>query len=319
MTAVASGANSRLIRCRETIYGVSPGDAGWTQAPFYAPLDFGGDQALTENPVIGLANTRDEGDAIHDAVTVGATLEVPLDKVEIGHWLSLVLGAPVTAGATADKTHTFKSGGAELPSEALELGFPDIGQYWLMLGAQAGTLEINAQPTGRPTCKIGIMGKSSTRGTASEAVAPAAPASFEQFMSFGGTLKRNGAAVGRVTSLAFTYTNSLEGNRSVGSGEDIEDLTAGAGVLTGSLGVRLADGVLFGDAETKTPLALELGFTLSPTKSLVFTLPRVFLPRKRAQVQGKAGVQATFDLRGGYDATAGCALSAVLKNQLAAY
>ena len=319
MTGVASGANARLIRCRESTYGVSPGADGWTQAPFYAPLDFGGDQALTENPLIGLAATRDEGDAIHDAVTVGATLDVPLDKVEIGRWLALVLGDPTTTGASTDKTHTFKSGGAVLPSEAIELGLPDIGQYFLMLGAQGASLEINAQPTGRPTCKIGIMGQTVTRGTASEATDPTAPAGFEQFLSFGGSLTRNGSAIGRITSLAFTYTNSLEANRSISSGEDIEDLTAGSGVLTGSLGVRLADGVLFGDAEAKTPLALALAFTLSATKVLTFNLPRVFLPRKRAQVQGRAGVQATFDLRGGYDATAGCVLSAVLQNQQAAY
>lgn len=317
--AVASGARSRLIRKFESSYGVSPGGTDWLLCPYYPPLDFGADQTMTDNPLIGLALSRDDGDAIHDAVNHGAALEVPLDKTEFGHWLKMLFGAATTTGSGPDYVHTFKSGGTSIPSAALELGFPDIAQYVLMLGAQANTLEVSATPTGRPTCRVGVLGKSTTRSGSSADSAPTAPSSFEQFLSFSGELTREGSALGRVTSFSFTYSNGLEANRSIGSGEDPEDMTAGAGTLTGSLGVRLADGVLMGDAEDKTPLELALSFTISASKSLTFTLPRVFLPRKRNQVQGKGGVQATFDLRGAYDSSAAAALVVALANQTASY
>lgn len=316
---VASGANARLAFKPEAVYGTNPAGSDWLLMPFYPPLSFGAEQSLLENPVIGLGATRDDGDPIFDTVSPSASIEVPLDKVEFGRWAKMLFGAPTTTGAGADKVHTFKSGGATLPSAALELGLADITQYFLMLGAQANTLEINAVPNGRPSVKVGVLGKTVARSSSTVDSALTAPASFEQYLSFGGTLTRNAVALGRVTSLQGTYSNGLEQNRSVGSGENPEDTTAGASTFTGSLGVRVSDGVLFGDAESKAALALALTFTISATKKITFTWPRVFLPRRLAQVQSKGGVQATFEMRAAYDATAGCLMQVEIANQLATY
>lgn len=316
---VASGASSRLAFKYEASYGVNPAGSDWLLVPYYPPLSFGAEQALLDNPLIGVGATRDDGDPIFDMVTPSATIEIPLDKVEFGRWLKMLLGAPTTTGAGADKTHTFKSGGSSFPSAALELGFTDIAQYFLMLGAQANTLEINATPGGRPSIKVGIMGKTVARATSSVDASLTAPVGFEQFLSFSGALTRAGVALGRVTSLQATYSNGLEMNRAVGAGENPEDTTAGAGTLSGTLGVRLADGILFGDAESKAPIALVLTFTLSATKKVIFTFPRLFIPRKPVTVQSKAGVQATFDIRGAFDSTAACMMQVEVLNQLATY
>jgi hypothetical protein len=51
---------------------------------------------------------------------------VPVDVINIGHWLRLLLGAPTTTGTTPNYTHSFGSGAATLPSQAIEVGYPDV-------------------------------------------------------------------------------------------------------------------------------------------------------------------------------------------------
>ena len=317
--ATARGANTRLLAKEELAYGANPGGADWRQFPFIPPLDLGGAQQLLESPVIGISAGRDPADPFHDAVTVDGRLIVPLDLSDIGFWLDKLFGDPATTGTT-HYTHIFKSGSATaLPSFSAEVGYPDVPSYVLMTGAKAGSLEVAAAPTGRPQATIGIIAQDAARSTASVDSSPTLAATYEQFNNFQATVKRAGTAIGYVTAMSVSFTNNLEAVRDIGSGTTIKEAIEQDAQLSGSMTLRLSDDTLLDDSEGTAPIALSLGWEIGATKSILFEMPRIFLPRRKAVAQGRAGVDVTFDWRGAYDQTEACALKVTLKNQTVSY
>jgi hypothetical protein len=315
----ARGARTILLAKQEVTYGVNPGGADFRQFPFVPPLDLGGAQALLDSPVIGLSTGRDPADPFYDAVTVDGSFGIPIDLVDIGFWLKMLMGAPNSVGPT-NFTHTFRSGGATaLPSFTAEIGYPDVPTYLLMTGCKAGGLTINAGPTGRPTATVNVLAQDVARAGTSVDASPTLSAGYQQFNNFQGTISRNNTALGYVTSASMTFSNGLEPIRDIGSGNNIREALEQDTAVSGQLTVRLSETTLLTDSEGTTPIELDLIFAIDANRSIEFTLPRAFLPRRKATVQGRAGVDVTFDLRASFDATATCAMQVVLKNQTASY
>src|SRR3712207_5997189 len=103
--ARAIGGNTRLLMLPESTYGTaSTGNFRWL--PFLS-CDVGIEQSLLDADVIGLGGTRDAAAPFLDTVTVAGSAVVPVDLINIGHWLRLLLGAPTTTGTT-NYTHSFK-------------------------------------------------------------------------------------------------------------------------------------------------------------------------------------------------------------------
>lgn len=317
--ATARGANTKLLAKEESAYGTNPGGSDWRQFPFIPPLDLGGAQQLLDSPVIGISPGRDAADPFYDAVTVDGTLQIPLDLTDIGFWLHKLFGDPATTGSS-DYTHVFKSGSSTaLPSFSAEVGYPDVPNFVLMTGCKAGSLSIAAAPTGRPTASIGILAQDATRSGSSVDSSPTLASNYEQFNNFQATISREGSALGYVTAVNLNFTNNLEAIRDIGSGNNIKEALEQDTQVSGTLGLRLSDDTLLDDSEGTTPIELDLLFQISATKSVEFTIPRAFLPRRKAVVQGRAGVDVTFDFRGSYDTSAAAAFVVTLKNQTASY
>lgn len=78
---------------------------------------------------------RDPAAPFLDTVTVQGDIVVPVNLVNFGHWLRLLLGAPTTTGTAPNLTHSFGSGAAALPSQSIEIGYPDAPTYDLRAGA----------------------------------------------------------------------------------------------------------------------------------------------------------------------------------------
>jgi hypothetical protein len=171
--ARAIGANTRLLMLPETAYGTAP-TSNYKRLPFLS-CDLGAEQPLLDADVIGLGGTRDAAAPFLDTVTVAGSALVPVDLINIGHWLRLLLGAPTTTGTT-NYTHTFKSGGASLPSNSVELGYPDVPSYDLITGVRADTLEIDFSPSGPATASFGLIGQGSTRSAGSAGGTPTSAA-----------------------------------------------------------------------------------------------------------------------------------------------
>jgi hypothetical protein len=90
----------------ETVYGTAP-SGNYKRLPFLI-CDLGAEQPPIDADVIGLGGNRDAAAPFLDTVTVAGSAVVPVDLINIGHWLRLLLGAPTTT-ATSMMTVALKN------------------------------------------------------------------------------------------------------------------------------------------------------------------------------------------------------------------
>ena len=310
----AIGANCRLLMTPEATYGTAPaGD--WLRMPFLS-CDLGAEQPLLDADVIGLGGNRDPAAPFFDTVTVEGDVVVPVDLINIGHWLRLLLGAPVTTGTSPNFTHSFGSGTAALPSNSIEIGYPDVPNYDLCTGVRADTLEIDFSPTGPATATFGLMGQGSARGASSSGGTPTS-AAYTAFNKAQGAISRNGTALAQVTGARLTYANGMEMVRTIRADRKVEGVDPGIARATGQITARFADTTLLTQAQNNAPAEFAFSYTIDANRSLTFTLHEVYLALAKTPVEGPGGVEASFEFRAAFNATATRMMTAVLKNQQA--
>ncbi|MBR0653354.1 hypothetical protein GXW78_27130 [Roseomonas terrae] len=310
----AIGANCRLLMIPEATYGTAPaGD--WLRMPFLS-CDLGAEQPLLDADVIGVGSSRDPAAPFLDTVTVQGQAVVPVDLNNIGHWLRLLLGPPTTTGTSPNFIHSFGSGAAALPSNSIEIGYPDVPNYDLCTGVRADTLEIDFSPTGPATATFGLMGQGSTRGASSSGGTPTS-AAYTAFNKAQGAISRNGAALAQVTGARLTYANGMEMVRTIRADRKVEGVDPGIARATGQITARFADTTLLTQAQDNTPAEFAFSYTIDANRSLTFTLHEVYLALAKTPVEGPGGIEASFEFRAAYNATATRMITAVLKNQLA--
>ncbi|MCS6930647.1 MAG: phage tail tube protein [Acetobacteraceae bacterium] len=308
----AIGANCRLLMIPEATYGTAPaGD--WRRMPFLS-CDLGAEQPLLDADVIGVGSSRDPAAPFLDTVTVQGQAVVPVDLVNIGHWLRLLLGPPTTTGTSPDFVHTFGSGAAALPSNSIEIGYPDVPSYDLCTGVRADTLELDFAPTGPATATFGLMGQGSTRGAASSGGTPTS-AAYTAFHKAQGAISRNGAALAQVTGARLTYANGMEMVRTIRADRKVEGVDPGIARATGQITARFADTTLLTQAQDNAPAEFAFSYTIDANRSLTFTLHEVYLALAKTPVEGPGGVEASFAFRAAYNATATRMMTVVLRNQ----
>ncbi|PWS34415.1 hypothetical protein DFH01_25710 [Falsiroseomonas bella] len=310
----AIGANCRLLMTPEATYGTAPaGD--WLRMPFLS-CDLGAEQPLLDADVIGVGSSRDPAAPFLDTVTVQGQAVVPVDLNNIGHWLRLLLGAPTTTGTSPNFIHSFGSGAAALPSNSIEIGYPDVPNYDLCTGVRADTLEMDFSPTGPATATFGLMGQGSTRGASSSGGTPTS-AAYTAFNKAQGAINRNGAALAQVTGARLTYANGMEMVRTIRADRKVEGVDPGIARATGQITARFADTALLTQAQNNEPAEFAFGYTIDANRSLTFTLHEVYLALAKTPVEGPGGVEASFEFRAAFNATATRMMTAVLKNQQA--
>jgi hypothetical protein len=242
----AIGANCRLLVTPEATYGTAPaGD--WLRMPFLS-CDLGAEQPLLDADVIGVGSSRDPAAPFLDTVTVQGQAVVPVDLINIGHWLRLLLGPPTTTGTSPNFIHSFGSGAAALPSNSIEVGYPDVPNFDLCTGVRADTLEIDFSPTGPATATFGLMGQGSTRGANSSGGTPTS-AAYTAFNKAQGAISRNGSALAQVTGARLTYANGMEMVRTIRADRKVEGVDPGIARATGQITARFADTVLLTQAQ----------------------------------------------------------------------
>ncbi len=310
----AIGANCRLLMTPEATYGTAPaGD--WLRMPFLS-CDLGAEQPLLDADVIGVGSSRDPAAPFLDTVTVQGQAVVPVDLINIGHWLRLLLGPPTTTGTSPNFIHSFGSGAASLPSNSIEIGYPDVPNYDLCTGVRADTLEIDFTPTGPATATFGLMGQGSTRGASSSGGTPTS-AAYTAFHKAQGAISRNGAALAQVTGARLTYANGMEMVRTIRADRKVEGVDPGIARATGQITARFADTALLTQAQNNAPAEFAFSYAIDANRSLTFTLHEVYLALAKTPVEGPGGVEASFEFRAAYNATATRMMAAVLKNQQA--
>ena len=310
----AIGANCRLLMIPEATYGTAP-SGDWLRMPFLS-CDLGAEQPLLDADVIGVGSSRDPAAPFLDTVTVQGQAVVPVDLNNIGHWLRLLLGPPNTTGTSPNFIHSFGSGAAALPSNSVEIGYPDVPNYDLCTGVRADTLEIDFSPTGPATATFGLMGQGSTRGTSSSG-GTATSAAYTAFNKAQGAISRNGAALAQVTGARLTYANGMEMVRTIRADRKVEGVDPGIARATGQITARFADTTLLNQAQNNAAAEFAFGYTIDANRSLTFTLYEVYLALAKTPVEGPGGVEASFEFRAAFNATATRMMTTVLQNQQA--
>ncbi len=255
----ANGANSRLLMIPEVTYGTAPG-GNWRRVPFLS-CNLGAEQPLLDADVIGLGGNRDPAAPFFDTVTVEGDVVVPVDLTNTGHWLRLLLGAPTTTGTNPNYTHTFGSGAATLPSQAIEIGYPDVPNYDVCTGIRADALEIDFSPTGPATATIKLIAQGSTRSGSSSGGTPVA-AAYTAFHKAHGSIARGGSALAQVTGARLSYSNSVEAVRTIRADRKIEGADPGIARATGQITARFADTTLLTQAQNGTAAEFAFAFII---------------------------------------------------------
>jgi hypothetical protein len=311
----AIGANCRLLTIPETTYGTAPG-SNWRRMPFLS-CDLGAEQPLLDADVIGVGSNRDPAAPFLDIVTVQGQAVVPVDLVNIGHWLRLLLGPPTTTGTNPNFIHTYGSGAAALPSNSIEIGYPDVPSYDVCTGVRADTLEIDFSPSGPATASFGLMGQGSVRSGTSSGGTPTT-AAYTAFHKAQGAISRAGSPLAQVTGARMTYANGMEMVRTIRADRKVEGVDPGIARATGQVTVRFADTTLLTQAQNGTAAEFALSYTIDANRSLTFTLHEVYLALAKTPIEGPAGVEASFEFRAAFNAAATRMMTAVLRNQQAA-
>lgn len=307
------GATTAVGAKFETTYGTAPTGA-YFRMPF-SRFGLGAEQPLLDNELLGYG--RDPLAPVKDAETVSGAIQVPVDVIGFGHWLKLLLGAPVTTGA-GPYVHTFASGSYTLPSMTIEAQHPEVPNFDIYTGVKANSVTWTMERSGLLTAAVELMGQREVSNNTSTITLTDIPVT--RFTNFQGNVERDAVALGNVVSNSITYTNNLDPIEILRADGLVDGFDASLAMLSGTCRVRFADKVLMNQASAGTPCALSFKYQISAAASLVLTAHEVYLSRSRRPIEGPTGIMVDFDWKA---AKAGGApnrmLTAVLTNSQASY
>lgn len=309
----ARGANAKIVGAFETTYGTPPA-SGFMPLPFVRST-LGPEQGLIEDDLLG--NGREKYDPTLDVVVNDGQVVVPVDLRNFGHWLKLLLGAPTTSG-TDPYTHTFESGATSLPSMSIETQLPDVPSYEMNYGLRANSLQIGLSRRGLLNATIELVGKGADARAGTTAAGTLATAlAVSRFRQATGAIKREGVTLGSIVSAELSFTNNLDKVETIQPNGEIEDADPAQAMVSGSITSRYSSLTLHQDATNGEPVELSFGWTMAGGYSLLFTVPRAFLPRVKTPIEGPNGIQSSANFMGSGAEEA--SFTAELVNDVASY
>lgn len=308
----ARGSNARLLGKFESVYGTPP-TGNFIQLPFVSS-NIGPEQGLIESDLLGQG--REGYDPTLDVVNNDGDIVVPVDAGNFGHWLKLMLGAPVTAANASLFDHTFTSGASNLPSMSLETGLPEVPSYEMNYGVRGNTMRIELGRRGLLNCTMGLIAKGANAIASSSGGGTPTALEVARFAQATGEIKKDGVQLGSVVGASFAFSNNLDKVETIRPDGEIEDADPGMATATGNVTIRFGNTTLLDAATGRDPIELTFGWTFE-TFALLFTMQRVFLPRAKRPITGPQGVQASFDWQA--SGQAGAIMTALLTNDVASY
>ena len=308
----ALGINATQAAAYETTYGTTPG-SGFKKLPFVSN-SLGEERPLIEDDQLGFG--REGLDPTYDVATNDGDVVVPMDTRAFGFWLKLLFGTAADTGTTGAYVHTFQSGAAALPSASIEVGNPEVPSYSVNYGALANQLRVQMARSGMLNATIGMIAQGETRPIGTSVAGTPTSLSGPRFAQAVGSVKRAGTQLAGVTGADFTYSNNMEKVETIRSDGRIEGADPLKVMMSGSLNLRFASLDLYNAAVDGTPIDLSFGWA-TDTASLLFTVPRVFLPRAKKPISGPGGIQVTSNWQA--SGAGGHTLTAVLTNDVTSY
>lgn len=310
----AYGSRAQLLGKTESVYGTAP-SGNWAKLGFISS-NLGSEQGLIASEVLGYG--RDPISPFQDVINHGGDIVIPVDVRNIGFWLTGLLGLATDTGASDPYTHTFSSGGASLPSRALEIGMPEVPAYFVHTGVLVGSMAFSFARSGAAQCTVNLLGQKETRGGSTSGGTPTV-ATYTPFSQFQGAIKKDGSALANVTAATLTYANGLEAVPAIRSDGLIDGIDPAMASCNGTIDARFADTTLLAAAESSTTCSIELSYTISANRKLTLLVNQVRLPKPKIAVAGPGGIQASFAWQGFQIAGSSAMLTATLINDVSAY
>jgi len=307
------GINMVMNAVAETSYGLTPA-TNFFKLPLVSH-SMGEEQSLIEDDQLGFG--REGLDPVYDVVNNDGDIVVPADLRAIGFWLRQTFGPPTTTGPVNGKyTHVFTSGAASLPSTSIEMGNPDEPSWSTNYGAVVNSLKISLARSGLLNATLSLIAQGETDPVNASIAGVTTLLRGPRFAQAVGNITIEGGVAADVVSADLSYSNGLDKVEVIRADGRIGGVDPGKGMTSGSLTVRGPRGTLFAKSRAKLPVGLSFGWT-QDGGSLLFSLPRVFLPKPKRQVTGPKGIQATFN----YQASGanGAQLTTTLVNDVASY
>lgn len=313
MSARAYGSDAVTALKKEGTYGVKA-TGNYTRMPFNSN-SLGSERGLQSDPVLGQG--RDPYAPQQDVITVDGAVVVPLDLRYIGHWLTGLLGAPVTTDMTTHKRHVWKSGVANLPSYSCEIGHTKAEKHFMDVGVVVDSMESSWSRSGFANATFQLIAQGEEAVSDTSQAGTLQELAYEVFSKFQGAIKKGGANIANLMEGSFKYSNNHERVETIRSDGKIDGVDPTQASLTGNIRARFSDDSLFDSANDGTPIDLEFSYQISATKKITFTAHEVYLPKPKLPVEGPGGIDASFDFQGSKNATAGCMFTVTLLNDVA--
>lgn len=313
--ARAYGGRALMALAFESTYGTTPG-SGFLQMPFVSS-QLGASQELLASELLGAG--RDPQDPDLDVQVADGQVVVPVDTGAFGNWLKMLFGDPATTGASDPYEHVFTSGGYDLPSASIEFGFPEVPHYAMNVGVKADTLEMSWQRAGRLTAQIGLIAQGEDDPASSSSAGTPTEYTADRFANRHGSITRGGSDLGNVTSATLRYSNNLERVEEVRDDGLLGGVDEAQASLSGQLVMRHASTALISTAANGTASAMTLELARSASRSLVFSMPRVFISRPKVGATGPGGVEVTYDWIASIASNGDPMLEATLTNAVDAF
>jgi hypothetical protein len=226
-----------------------------------------------------------------------------------------VSGATLTGGAN---DHTFTAGGQTLPSMSLEIQLADVPFFGMNYGARVNSFQVQAQRSGLLTATLNLIAQGESIAATTQA-GSLVEYTLERFGQFQGEVRRNGSALGNVVNADMTFSNNLEAIEVIRSDGRIADADPGVLSVSGNINTRFQDRVLLDQATARDPCEIVYAWAINASKSITWTLHRVFLPRNDRQIQGPQGIQVPFNFQASRDPGLAKTATCVLRNDVASY
>lgn len=285
---VFHGRSATLALQRETAFRTEPGTQAATLMPFHQS-SFGRAPNRVDDPTLNgepLANKRDESDA-----SVDGELTSILDLNTIGHWLTLLWGAPETTGA-GPYEHVFTLSLDERPSALLEYAY-NAERYHRFLGVVVNSLAWNILEA-EQNLTINLMGANEVKPRPSAAfdAGPSVVAKARACAKGGQVFDVGGSStLGDISAASVEITNDLDGQMLADGREGPGYFLLGQPAITGTLnGLFAGDGLtdIARNHETR-PLSL-VSKSADGAATLTLRIPQAEFDEPKQTIQSSRGI-----------------------------
>lgn len=314
--AQARGYKTQLVLDYETAFGVAPVTPAGIKMPFNTMEVVGAQNLIDPATITGTRNPVAPGKG---NLSVSGPVTIPMDSNCLGYWLKAIFGNPVTVGAAAPYTHTFKLGDTQ-PSLVIEKAFPDITKYMKYAGCKVSTFKATFGGDGELTASMDIVGATEAiSGTPYDAAA-STPV-FNRLNNFQASIKEGGVTLADVTSFELNLDMGLDTtNYTIGAQGALGDIPEGIVAVNGTIKALFKDTTLLDKAIANTETSLELTLSQDADNHVIFTFPEVIYERKSPAITGPGGVSLELSWRAYYSNDAGAsAVKVEVKNAIATY